>query len=88
LVGTVGVHIDHGWCATGAAARLGDGGDDGRDATRVVPVPVRQEQDLDAREVDGQALAFASQTSLYGPTSMSTVAVRSPLRAVARAEKP
>jgi hypothetical protein len=50
------VHIDHERCATGATACLGDGGDDGRDATRVVPVPVRQEEDLDAREVDGQAL--------------------------------
>ena len=32
--------------------------------------------------------ALASQTSPYGPTSKSTVALRSPARAIARAEKP
>ena len=32
--------------------------------------------------------ALASQTSAYGPTSNSTVAVRSPIRARASAEKP
>ena len=37
-------------------ARRGDRGDDSRDAAGVVPVPVRQEQHVDAREVDGEPL--------------------------------
>jgi len=55
LVGSVGVNIDGERRATGVTAGLGDRGDDGRDAARVVPVPVREEQHVDAGQVDGQS---------------------------------
>ena len=89
LVGTVGVHIDHERWATGTAARCGDGGDDGRDATGVVPVPVRQEQHVDAREVDGQALGVGEpDVAVRTDVEEHRCRTFAPCRAVARAEKP
>ena len=54
LVGPVGVDVDDERRTSGAVAGGGDGGDDGGDAAGVVPMPVRQEQHVDAGQVDRQ----------------------------------
>ncbi len=56
LVGSVRVHVHDQRRTSGAASCGGDRFDDRRDASRVVPVPVRQEQHVDGGQVDGEAL--------------------------------
>ena len=56
LVGTVGMQIDDRCRATGSAAGLGDRGHDRGKASRVIGVPVRQEDPLDLGEVKTDAL--------------------------------
>jgi hypothetical protein len=48
------VDVDDERGASGTVAGAGDGGDDGGDAAGVVPVPLRQEQHVDAGQVDGE----------------------------------
>ena len=66
LVGSVGVDVDDEWRATRAVAGRGDRGDDGGDAAGVVPVPVRQEQHVDAGQVDGQPLGVCEPDVAVG----------------------
>lgn len=56
LVGPVRVDVDDEGVATGTVAGGGDRGDHAGDAAGVVPVPVRQEEHVDAGQVDGQPL--------------------------------
>ena len=66
MVGTVGVDVDDERWRPARSRSLGDGGDDGRDATGVVPVPVRQEEDVDAREVDCEPLGVGEPNVAVG----------------------
>ena len=66
LVGPIGVDVDDERWESGLAAALGDGGDDRGDAAGVVPVPVRQEQHLDAGQVDGQPLGVGEPDVAVG----------------------
>jgi hypothetical protein len=47
------VNVDDQRRTTGAMARRRDGLDDGREASGMIPVPVRQKQHVDAGQVDG-----------------------------------
>jgi hypothetical protein len=66
LVGSVGVDVDDERRAAGPAARGGDRGDDGREGPGVIPVPVRQEQHVDGRQVERQALGVGEPDVAVG----------------------
>ena len=88
LIRSVRVHVDEGWRPSARLAGLGDSGDHDRYPSRVVPVPVRDEQHGDLREVDAQPAGVAQPQAPDGPTSNRTVAASSPRRPVATVEKP
>ena len=66
LIGSIGVDIDDQRRAGGAASRRSDGSDDRRDATGVVPMPMRQEEHVDAGQVDGEPLGVGEPDVTVG----------------------
>ena len=66
MVGSIGVDVDDEWGEARAVARLGDRGHDGGDAAGVVPVPVRQEQHVDAGQVECQPLCVCEPDVTVG----------------------
>ena len=66
LVRSIGMDVHDERQARPTLASVGDRGDDGRDAAGVVPVPVRQEEHVDGREVDGQAFGVGEPDVAVG----------------------
>ena len=66
LVGTLGVDVDDKGRPSRTISRGGDRGHHGGDAAGVVPVPVRQEQHVDARQVECQPLGVCEPDITIG----------------------